>query len=892
MRSNCFFYLLVSCFQLTVSSQVPEYSAAGFFSVPESGREVMDFNIGWRFFKGEASQAERNDFDDSNWPIVNTPHGLELIPTQSSGSNNYRGEAWYRKHFRVPRHLEQKRQILYFEAVMGKCKVWLNGELLYTHFGGYLPFSVDLTGKIKNGRENIIGVWADNSDDPSFPPGKPQAHLDFNYFGGIYRDVWLVTTNDIYITDANQSNQIAGGGLLIHYNDLSSEQVKIVVQAEVANDRHSDQEIQLTYLLKTKEGELVSETAAQAILEANQSKTVEHTIELQKPMLWSPKSPYLYQLEVQISQNDQPLDAVRQKLGIRKIEFKGKEGFFLNNEAYQGKLMGVNRHQDFAYLGNALPNSGQWRDAIILKEAGCEMVRAAHYPADPAFMDACDELGLFFIVATPGWQFWNNNDPSFETLVYEDIRNMVRRDRNHPSVLMWEPILNETYYPDDFAKNTHDLVHQELPFGTYTVCDYAAKGQEHFDLIYSHPYRDDFYNYPVPNTEANRKEWQFDYDKENRSVFTREWGDSVDDWSSHNSPSRAARNWGENAQLIQANHYAKPSFVYTSLESLQDTPPQHVGGALWHAFDHQRGYHPDPFYGGLTDVFRQPKYSYNLFKTQQHIEDSEPMIYIANEMTPFSPADVTVFSNCEEIRLIVFEKDSMTYKSQSKMLGPMAVFKNAFDFIEIKSLYRQDLPLQANMVAEGLVNGKVVVRTQKFPALRPSFVQLELANKGIPLVANGSDVVTVIASVVDQNGRVKRLNNDYIRFEIEGEGEIIDDGTIMANPVKTEWGTAPVLIRSSNKVGKIVVKAYVLGEGSNRPQHGELIFWSESSPIALLYGEEPTRELSGVDKTTKEDKSKQQLNRKILELEHELNKLKLKEIEKQQEDFEGGNKKN
>jgi beta-galactosidase len=647
-----------------IAQRIPEYSKAGFYEIPNSGREVFNFNVGWRFYKGAQEGAEKPNYDDYEWDVVNTPHGLELMSTQASGSNNYQGETWYRKHFTIPDSIQDKRLVIYFEAVMGKCKVWLNGELLATHFGGYLPFSFDITDKINKGTENVIAVWADNSDDPTYPPGKPQKQLDFSYFGGIYRDVWLVATNDIYVTNANQVEKVAGGGVFVHYEELSEENVKVVIQTDIANNYSSKKNISIQYIFKNCDGTIVFKNKTKAVVLAKSSEPVNYSFKVTDPLLWSPSNPYLYNLEILVKGEDNKVvDGVKQKIGIRKIEFKGEDGFYLNNKPYPGKLIGANRHQDYAYVGNALPNSGQWRDAVILKEAGCDVIRAAHYPADPAFMDACDALGLFFIVATPGWQFWNDNDPSFEKLVYQDIRNMVRRDRNHASVLLWEPILNETWYPDYFAEKVHNIVHEEYPFdGAYTVCDSEARGQEYFDVIYSHPFKGNFWDNPIANTPENQAKLSFEYDEENRSVFTREWGDCVDDWNAQNSPSRAARSWGEYPQLVQANHYAKPSFVYTSWESLYNTPIQHVGGALWHAFDHQRGYHPDPFYGGITDVFRQPKYSYYLFKSQRSPKEGEPMIYIANEMTPFSPTDVTVFSNCDEVRLIVYENDTLVVK--------------------------------------------------------------------------------------------------------------------------------------------------------------------------------------------------------------------------------------
>lgn len=173
---------------------------------------------------------------------------------------------------------------------------------------------------------------------------------------------------------------------------------------------------------------------------------------MKSPLLWSPETPTLYNLIVRIRDNEgNVVDGYRRRIGIRSVEFKGKDGFWLNGKPYPSPLIGANRHQDFAVVGNAVANSIHWRDAKKLRDTGMKVIRNAHCPQDPAFMDACDELGLFVIVNTPGWQFWNDA-PEFAQRVYSDIRNLVRRDRNHPCVWLWEPILNETWYPADFAK--------------------------------------------------------------------------------------------------------------------------------------------------------------------------------------------------------------------------------------------------------------------------------------------------------------------------------------------------------------------------------------------------------------------------------------------------------
>ncbi|MDP4291987.1 MAG: glycoside hydrolase family 2 TIM barrel-domain containing protein, partial [Bacteroidota bacterium] len=738
--------------------------------------------------------------------------------------------------------------------------------------------------------DNVVAVWADNSDDPTYPPGKPQSQLDFCYFGGIYRDVWLVSTNKVYITDANTSGKVAGGGVFVHFEDFSEKKVTVVVQTEVTNELAKDNKYELNAVLLDKNNKEAGTASSKFSIKKDGFVTITQKILVTNPHLWHPDDPHLYNLVMTVKDKNQVVDGLRIRVGIRKIEFRGKDGFFLNNKPFGDKLIGTNRHQDYAIVGNAVPNSKHWLDVKKLRDAGTRIIRSAHYPQDPAFMDACDELGMFMIVPTPGWQFWNKA-PEFEQRVISDIRNMVRRDRNHPSVLLWEPILNETNYPDYFAQKVHQTVHEEYPFqGAYTACDLSAKGSQYFDVVYSHSFKSGMWFANDPNWKQNYSKYQLDFSKIDRSVFTREWGDNVDDWTAHNSNSRVARGWGEHAQLVQAIHYASPSYLASSFETMYRNPDQFVGGALWHSFDHNRGYHPDPFYGGIMDNFRQPKYSYYLFMSQRDPNiklenaDSGPMIYIANELTPFSENDVYVFTNCDEVRLIVMGKDTLTQKVNkvnSTMRHPMVIFKDAYSFANLKSKVRRKGGEPIGMVAEGLINGKVVARENKTPAMRPTKIQLKLDYPRHPLVADGSDFVTVIASVTDDDNVVKRLNDYTIQFEIEGQGKIIGDETISANPEKVEWGTAPVLIRSTTTPGKIKVKAHVNYQGVNMPAAGELVFESVPSPDKLMYLEEPSDNPAAASQSAKTEDDLQQL-RKL----QQDNKNKLIEVGKQQEQFE------
>ena len=175
-----------------------ETSIAGFFQLENSGRKVYNFNPGWRYHKGDVEHGESNDLDDSLWEVVTTPHTASLVPAEASGGRNYQGVVWYRKHFVLEESLSNKDVSVHFEAIMGKASVYINGQKIKEHLGGYLPFTVSLTeAGVKPGDKCVIAVKADNSDDKSYPPGKPQYTLDFTYHGGIYRDVWMIAKSKV-----------------------------------------------------------------------------------------------------------------------------------------------------------------------------------------------------------------------------------------------------------------------------------------------------------------------------------------------------------------------------------------------------------------------------------------------------------------------------------------------------------------------------------------------------------------------------------------------------------------------------------------------------------------------------------------------------------------------
>lgn len=875
--------LIIFLTQQSFASQ-PEYSTAGFFELPNTGRTVYSMNPAWRMYKGHLERAEQPDFNDKEWDLVSLPDGIEYVPSEASGCVNYQGEVWYRKHFTPEETWKGKQLFLHFEAIMGKAKVWINGTLVNEHYGGFLPVIANVTEYLKYEEDNVIAVWADNSNDPSYPPGKPQDMLDFTYSGGIYRDCWMIVHNNVFITGPNYENETAGGGLFVSFGHISQSQAEIRLDAHVRNSSNTYFSGKIEYQLFDKDNRRVCQASKAFSVSKGKARNTSLTIKVEKPELWEPDSPYLYQLHVLLKdKSGHIVDGYRRRIGIRSIEFKGKDGFWLNGKPYPYPLIGANRHQDFAIIGNALSNSLHWRDAKKLRDAGLRVIRNAHYPQDPAFMDACDELGLFVIVNTPGWQFWNK-EPIFAQRVYSDIRNMVRRDRNHPSVWMWEPILNETWYPEDFAKNVVDILHEEYPYPyCYAGCDVTAKGHEYFPIHFTHP--------------LNGAGGAFNTSKMDPKIsyFTREWGDNVDDWNSHNSPSRVNRAWGEIPMLVQAQGYAKTDYKYTCYDVLYRNTRQHMGGCLWHSFDHQRGYHPDPFYGGIMDAFRQPKLSYYMFCAQRPVEknnrliaENGPMVYIANAMTPFSPKDVTVYSNCDEVRLtyckngkqFIYKKE----KTDEGMPSPIITFKDVWDVMYDKQLARKSKHEESYLLAEGIVDGEVVATHKVMPARRPSKIILWADNEGTETIADGSDLITVIAAIADENGNIKRLNNYHIKFEIEGPGELVASKETFTNPREVQWGTAPILVRAKAQTGNIKVKASVVPNGTHTPMPAELIIPTTKAIHPLIADEDELnlqlkthrnqQNLSSYDHGQSSDEARKQ------------SQMRLKEVEKQQSDFE------
>ncbi len=779
------------------------FLAAGGVALAANGPQlpggVLSLNQGWRFYRVDNPVAQEafgsREFSDLRWERVNAPHSVRLEQENASGMRNFQGVAWYRRHFTADESWRGKKIFVEFEAAMQVADVWFNGKKILTHYGGYQPFTIDLTDAVQYAKaDNVIALRLDNSDNPDVPPGKPQDQLDFTYMGGLYRNVWMYVTDKLHVTDAVYANKVAGGGIFVTYPRVSADAAQVDVKVEVKNEYAATRTCTVKNTLLDAQQRQVAQFSGTAELKPASDGTVAGSMEVRNPQLWHPYHPNLYTLVTEVYDGERLADKRATRIGIRTIKFDAN-GLFINGERLVAA--GVNRHQDYVYVGNALPDSGQYRDIKKLREAGALSLRC-HYPFSPAMMDAADELGMLVIVSNPGWQWFKPG--VFVERAYQDAREMVRRDRNHPSVVLWEPILNETGYTEEFANTVYKIVHEEYPGDQcYAASDGGRPGSAQFDVTYG----------GGRGGGATPK-----------PVWTREWGDAVDNWDDQNGPYRIRRDWGEPAMLRQVQGHLRGMERQYSIANS-------AGSGLWAGIDAQRGYNPSPFQGGFLDLFRIPKFDYYLFASQRppaiHVPglDDGPMVFIANYWMPGSATDVLVFSNCEQVRLTQDGKEIGVQEpdKSSKLPHPpitfaglrysMGRYQQGATFDNGQPATRKWLP--GELKAEGLIGGKVAATYTIRTAGKEARLTLEADESGRALTADGSDFVPVRACIRDASGTLVPYGDDHVKFTVTGEGAAIGDESNFANPMRAESGIATALIRSTLKAGTITVTATAAG---------------------------------------------------------------------------------
>lgn len=591
-----------------------------FLPAKKVDRHSISLNQDWKFIKQDVSNAFRRTYNDDEWETVSIPHCWNRSDVYDMRNvydgydvyhAYYRGIGWYRKEFFLDASLKGKKIFLQFEAANQIAEVWVNGDYLGKHVGGYTGFSFDITDFVNFGRrKNLLAVRVDNSYNYDIPPHT----ADFVIYGGIYRDVRILANRQLFIQEP-----------FISFPEVSDSSAKARIQTTVINDTKNTVEVTLLTNVVSRESEIEASIQSTQVIDLGSRHQFDQiTPEIDSPNLWSPDNPNLYSIYSTIYVDGRPVDEVETPIGIRWYAFDADEGFFLNGKPL--KLRGVNKHQDRLGFGNAVPDSLLVKDIEIIKNMGANFIRLAHYPHDPSVLDACDRLGLLMweeipLVNSVGGERFNKNTQQM-------MREMIRRDRNHPSVILWGitnesamGFANKEQVPKiiGLLKDLHSMAHQEDP-SRLTV-----QAHNHFKDIAIADITDVIgRNRYFGWYEGGFSDFEKALDEEHQAHPG--WKTIVSEYGTgskrgHHVDNPIAFDFSEEYQLNFHEHYLKAINKRSWL----------AGGAVWNAFDFgsfvKRGNVPRINQKGLCDMSRRPKDVYYFYQSQW---SNEPMVYIVS----------------------------------------------------------------------------------------------------------------------------------------------------------------------------------------------------------------------------------------------------------------------
>ncbi len=757
---------------------------------PVSDRKQL-LNFGWRFQLGDFQIDEQNPVSDEGWRNVDLPHDWSIEceideenPSGNDGGYFPAGTGWYQKHFQVPTDWHDKQISVYFEGVYMNSEVYINGVLRGKRPYGYSSFSYDLTPYLNLNEENTISVRVDNSQ---------QKNSRWYSGSGIYRNVWLVGTAPVHV---------AHWGVAITTPEVSSARAVVHIATTVKNTSDSIQNVTLS--TEITDG---SKNDLEVYLEANSEKIVEQEIIVQNPSLWSPDNPTLYNATLKIIQEGLEVDESAYSFGIRSIEFSTENGFVLNGKPLL--LSGGCVHHDNGCLGAAAYSRAEERKVELLKEAGFNAVRTSHNIPSEAFLEACDRLGLLVIDET--FDGWRVSKTPYDYAMYfdewavKDVQDMVRRDRNHPSIIMWsignEIIERKSPEAVETARMLSTAVKEiDTTRPVTSAMTTWDNDWEIFDpLMAEHDVCG--YNYQMHHAEADHARVP------SRIIF-----------QSESYPKDAFYNWN----MVQQNSYILGDFVWTAMDYLGES-----GIGRYYYNGEQAGEHWDanhfPWHGaycGDIDLIghRKPISYYR----EMLYNDSRKLYMAVREPSPIGGniylTSWAVWPTWESWNWEGFEGENVDVEIYSKyskvrlylndiLIGEKNTTKNQ----EFKAIF--SVPYQpGTLKAVGVDNGNEVETTTLTTAGATSKIRLT-AERTI-ITADGQDLVFVTVELTDSAGNVQFNAEDELLFTLEGDGEIIgvdnanlkDPGPYVSTIRKVWKGRALVVIKSSKNAGQIKLK--------------------------------------------------------------------------------------
>lgn len=720
-------------------------------------RQILNFNTDWQYLPQDDKKMKDLNYSNPEIEDISIPHSNKVVPHHYFNHKDYEFISWYRRPFYLDESFKDKKILVKFDGVMKKAEVFVNGNFVDIHKGGYTSFKLDISDYVKMNEQNIIAVRVDSRCKDNIPPEGNK--VDYLLFGGIYRRVQMIVTGNTYqdwsffkIDKCNQKKAIIKPELKI-INTEGKEKYNILLQIK---DKMK--------VIKEKEYEVK--------LKEKENKIQLEEIRIKNPELWFPNNPKLYSINTQIiDSNNKVVDETKQKIGIRKVEFKQDGLFYINDQKL--KLRGLNRHQLYSYVGNAMPDKGQIKDAEFLKEElGLNFVRSSHYPADPVFLDRCDEIGLLVFEEIPGWQHIGDED--WKETACKNLKEMIIRDRNHPAIFIWGVRINESDDDHQFYKKTNRIAH-ELDSTRPTGGVRNFRDSEFLEDVFT--YNDFENNLDGEVKEPNHKPYM------------------ICEYMGHVYPTKA---------YDSVERQIKHAVKHIQIQDKQYQNDDIAGASGWCAFDYNT--HADfgsgdrICYHGVCDTFRIKKMAAYGYQSQMD-PAQKPIIYIARYLTPSFNEDygdkIIVFSNCEKVKLFVNGKLEKTAKpAVDKYPGlphPPFVFEDC-------QWWEWGASTIESLTATGYIDGKEVCKHTIYPFTAPEKIKLKADNK--VLKADGADLTRLEIRLVDKNDQTLILAHHPIFFKIEGPGKIIGE-----TPFSLEAGRGAVYIKSTRKTGLIKVKA-------------------------------------------------------------------------------------
>ena len=765
---------------------------------------LFDFN--WRFHKGGAIGAEIPSFDDSKWSVVDIPHdwSIEDLPgtnspfnidaiSQVSGGFTTGGTGWYRKTFTIPKELSEKQFTIFFEGVYMNAEIWLNGEFLGNHPYGYTSFWFDVSGKIKHEKENVLAVKVKNEGENS----------RWYSGSGIYRHVWLNMVSAVHV---------ATWGTSITTPEVTEKKALINIRTSIVNQSQNVAKITLVTKVLNAGGQEQAEAKTEKTIEPGKTIDVIQVMSVNNPSLWSTDTPVLYKAISEIHESESLTDHVETEFGIRSVSFDAVNGFLLNGKSL--KLRGGCVHHDNGILGSKAYDRAEERRVELLKSSGFNAIRTSHNPPSPAFLNACDHLGM--LVMDESFDMWkegkNPNDYHlyFSDWWKKDIESMVFRDRNHPSVILWS-IGNEI--PD--GTNPEVVDQAKMLAGYIRLIDPTRPVTSAVNDL--RPDKDSYfaaldvagYNYASGGDHNQKNLYEADHERLPQRVMV----------GTESYPLEAFGSWMD----VRDHIYVIGDFVWTAFDYIGEAS---IG---WRGYFQKQDFFPwNLAFCGDLDICgwkrAQSYYRDALWKENQvsiWVTPPQPSFALNPERQSWSKwhwndavddwswegsegqiMDVTIYSSCGQVDLLL----------NGKSLGEKETDRTTKYFADWKVPYEP-----GTIRAIGYAGKKQVAVAELHSAGKAS--QIKLSADRNRIVANGQDLSYITVELADNSGVRNPKADNQVSFEVDGPGTI--EGVGNANPVSLESFIAPkrkawhgrcmVIIKSNTKAGKIILKASSTG---------------------------------------------------------------------------------